>query len=67
MKRKKESERAIKSAITFKIWEKKKASDQKRDNIQNMRETKERVIKSAIIREKNMKWKEQTIKRTTTW
>ncbi len=45
----------------------KKASDQKRDYIQNMRETKERAIKSAIIRERNMKWKEQTIKRTTTW
>jgi hypothetical protein len=33
----------------------KKASDQKRDYIQNMRETKERTIKSAIIKERNMK------------
>jgi hypothetical protein len=33
----------------------KKVSDQKRDYIQNMRETKERAIKNAIIRERNMK------------
>jgi hypothetical protein len=33
----------------------KKTSDQKRDYIQNMRETKERATKSAIIRERNMK------------
>jgi hypothetical protein len=34
---------------------KKKASDQKRDYIQNMKEINERAIKSAIIKEKNMK------------
>jgi hypothetical protein len=33
----------------------KKASDQKRDYIQNMRETKERATKNVIIRERNMK------------
>jgi hypothetical protein len=32
-----------------------KASDQKRDYIQNMRKTKKRATKSATIRKRNMK------------